>query len=363
MSQYYVPTKVFWGKDCLLNAGNQIAGFGQKPLLVTGRKSAQLSGALPDLLSLLQHRGMTYHLFSDIGENPELEIVHKGAAELREHNCDFVIGIGGGSPIDAAKAISVIAANDLTGREIYDPEKIKKALPIIAIPTTSGTGTEVTPFSVISDQQIQKKAGFGNPLIFPALALCDPRYTCSLPTKVTIDTAIDALSHLLEGIYSRKRCDLLFPIIFTGIKDIILYLEKVLREPTNFHYRVKLMTSSLYGGMVIAQSSTTLQHSIGYPLTTHYGLSHGMANGIVIENIMELYSDALTSELDSLFKFLEITREEFYLWLQKWTSGLKLNLPGEFIDRATEEIMGSRNMTQNPRDISSEEIKKILKKL
>jgi len=358
-----MPTKVFWGEKCLVRSAELITGIGNKSMIITGRRSAQLSGALTDLLEALKKKNQDYYHFSEIEENPELMTIQEGAELLREFNCDHLIGIGGGSPIDAAKAISVMAANKLQGREIYEGDKIKYALPIVAIPTTSGTGTEVTPYSVISDRETRKKAGFGNPLIFPLMSFCDPEYTYSLPQKVTIDTALDALSHLLEGIYSRKRCDFLFPFIFSGIKLIIENLELVISNPQEYLYRENLMRASLYGGFVIAQAGTTLQHSIGYPLTTHYELSHGMANGVVMKEMMELYSSDISEDLNSLFSFLDLSQEQFYLWLDEWIPDTRLELPEDFIIKAAEEIMGSRNMAQNPREVSAEEVKSILRKL
>ncbi len=363
MFQYYMPTKVYWGKGCLLNTTEDLTRLGKRAFIVTGRSSANLSGALPDLRQVLEKQKIKHYLFTEVSENPELESVHLGAELFQRSKCDFLIGLGGGSPIDAAKAISVTAANNLKERDIYQPEKLKKAFPLLAIPTTSGTGTEVTPYSVISDKELQKKAGFGNPLIFPKISYCDPEYTFSLPEKVTIDTAIDALSHLLEGIYSRKRCELLFPLIVQGVKDIVSSLKQVTEEPVDYELREKLMRGSLYGGMVIAQSGTTLQHSIGYPLTTHYGLSHGMANGIVMKTVMELFTPAVKDDLDRLFDGIGLSRKKFYQWLDNWMTRQKLSLPEEFIEQAAEEIVNSRNMTQNPRQVSREEIREILKGL
>jgi len=358
-----MPTEIFRGEGSLKQAGDRLAQLGNKALIVTGRRSARVSGALPDLLEVLKKLDIDHYHFDSIEENPELSVVQEGAGLFRVNRCDLVIGIGGGSPIDAAKAISVIAANDLEQRACYQPDQITRAYPIVAIPTTAGTGTEATPYSVISDRKLKKKAGFGNPLMFPTLSFCDPVYTLSLPERVTIDTAIDALSHLLEGLYSRKRCDLLFPLIYDGIKTIINYLEPAVKNPDNLRYRDKLLTASLYGGLVIAQSSTTLQHSIGYPLTTHYGLSHGKANGVVMRFIMELFRPAVDNELQRLFQHIGLEREEFYIWLDRWLTDPDLQLPEDFITSATEEILGSRNMAQNPLQVSGEEIKKILRKL
>jgi len=363
LTRYFMPTKVYWGKDCLTATSEDFTRLGKRAFIVTGKRSARLSGALPDLLPVLEKQKIPYFVYDGISENPELEDIYRGAVLFKEKECDLLIGIGGGSPIDAAKAISVIAANDLQGREIYQPEKIRKAFPLIAIPTTAGTGTEVTPYSVLTDTKLRKKAGFGNPLIFPLLSFSDPKYTFSLPEKVTVDTALDALSHLLEGIYSRSRCDLLFPLIFRGVKDIVQSLPALGKEPENYELRKKLLRASLYGGIVIAQGGTTLQHSIGYPLTTHYGLSHGMANGVVMKAVMELFSPSLEKELRMLFTGIGFSREEFFDWLAQWLSEEKLSLPESFIEEAAAEIMESRNMAQNPKEVSLSEIKTILRSL
>lgn len=363
MIKYFMPTKIYWGKDSLFKGGKDLAEIGKKAFIVTGRGSALISGALPDLHRLMKEYAIKYFHFAEIEENPELQAIHRGADLFKSNNCDYLIGIGGGSPLDAAKAISVIVANNLQNREIYEAAKIKKAYPVVAMPTTSGTGTEVTPYSVVTDKMLNKKAGFGNPLIFPVISFCNPEYTYSLPEKVTVDTALDALSHLLEGIYSLKRCDLLFPLISDGIGKIIDTLEKAIDDPINYDSREKLMTASLYGGMVIAQSGTTLQHSIGYPLTTHYGLSHGMANGVVMKSIMELFYPTVKDELQMLFQRIGISQEGFYNWLDKWVPKTEITLSDDFIEHSATEIAGSRNMAQNPKEVSLEEIKIILKSL
>ncbi|MCB5231283.1 MAG: iron-containing alcohol dehydrogenase, partial [Candidatus Cloacimonas sp.] len=330
---------------------------------VTGKNSAERSGALSDVKELCNSLEIKYVHFDEVSENPELHTVQKGAELMKEKSCDFIIGIGGGSPLDATKAISAISANKLKPKDIYKPEKIIKAYPIVAIPTTSGTGSEVTQYSVITDEINQKKAGFGSPLLFPKISFLDPKYTYTLPERPTRDTAIDALSHLLEGIYSKNRSSLLNPLIYEGISLIIRYLPIAIKEPNNFRAREKLMLASYYGGMVIAQGGTTLQHSIGYPLTTHYGLSHGQANGIVMKEIMELYEPALQNELTELFDSIGMTKFEFYMWLDQWDFVEDITFPEEFIQKSTEEIAKSRNMAANPRSIQNNEIADILRKI
>jgi len=357
----YCPVKIIFADQAIRQAQDLLAGLGSHALIVCGKASARLSGALADLEAVLSAQGIHYSMFDQISPNPTLEEVMAGKAFALQCGCNLVIGLGGGSPIDAAKAISLAVANDLQQDELYTLQKFRRALPLVAIPTTSGTGSEVTQYSVLTNPQSKTKAGFGHPLAFPGLALLDPRYTLSLPQKVTLHTALDALSHLLEGLYSNQREPLIYPLIYQGVGLIMQYLPHILKEPQLLESRSALMQASLYGGMVIAQSSTTLQHSIGYPLTTEYGLDHGLANAIVMEEIMDLYYPTVCHELDALFSALGTDRKGFIDWLHALPFSRKVALSDEFISRAIPQIMASRNMALNPRQISPDKVEGILR--
>jgi alcohol dehydrogenase len=359
----YMPVKTFFGENCLIENAKEIAKFGKHAFLVTGKSSAKKSGVLDDLLPILEKNEIKYTIFDKIRENPTLDSVHEGAKLLNEANCDFVIGIGGGSPIDSAKTINLIASNNFTYKEFYHAEKVKNALPLIAIPTTSGTGSEVTPFSVITNVKAAKKAGYGNPKNFPKVSFLDPKYTISLPENITRDTAIDALSHLLEGIYSKKRNFINYPILFKGVKLILQNLKPCLLDPTNIKYRKNLMLASMYGGIVISQTSTTIQHSIGYPITTAFGVSHGLANGIAMKPVMKMFYPYLNKEIDDLFDYVEITRHEFFEWLEQFRMRPNIDLTDEFISEKANEVCKSRNMAINPIDIDYEDVKNLYRKI
>ncbi|MDD4224250.1 MAG: iron-containing alcohol dehydrogenase [Candidatus Cloacimonetes bacterium] len=359
----YLPTRVFFGAGALLKAADHILRLGTRPLLVTGRSGARRSGALEDLTVVLDRAGLAWELFEQVEENPSLETVIAGAEKLRECGCDYLIGIGGGSPIDAAKAISLAAANALGRDELYQTDKFRSSFPLAAIPTTAGTGTEVTQYSVLTNAKNGIKAGFGHDLAFPRLAVCDPRYTLSLDPIVTLNTALDALSHLLEGIYSNKRDPLLYPLIHSGAKAILDHLEPVLENPADLNGRSELMRASLYGGITIAQTSTTLQHSLGYPLTTTLGLPHGLSNAIVMRPVLYLYYPALQAELDALFAVLGLGRSEFYAWLEDLPFETSLDLSADFIEKSVIEVMASRNMANNPFEISAGQIRDIYRGL
>ncbi|MCD6181961.1 MAG: iron-containing alcohol dehydrogenase [Candidatus Cloacimonetes bacterium] len=363
MQRYYIPTEIFFATGCISARGHRLSAYGTKALIVTGARSARLSGALDAVISTLSAQNIDYDIFDKVQENPLLSTITAGAAKFEESGCNFFIGIGGGSPIDAAKAMSAMTANHLVDNQIYDAFRIKKAFPIIAVPTTSGTGTEATPYSVVTDDARGVKAGLGATVLFPTISFLDPAFTCSLPLRQTRDTAIDALSHLLEGIYSCKRSSLLYPLIFDGIKRIIASLAATLLHPDDVALRTDLMQASLYGGIVIAQTSTTLQHSIGYPLTSELGVSHGLANGAVMRQIMELYQPAVSSELNALFAYIHMDMEEFFAWLAQFDLTINAEITDEFIARRTPEVLASRNMANNPFPIDASTIEKIYKSL
>jgi alcohol dehydrogenase len=358
-----MPVHFFLGRDVLKRNGELMLTLGKKPLLVTGKNSAKKCGALDDVISVLNLSGMHYTHFDEVKENPDLETVVKGAKLLQQTECDFIIAIGGGSPLDAGKAISALAKNDLLPYELYESAKIKDAYKIVAVPTTAGTGSELTPYSVITNTEINQKAGFGSSLLYPALSYIDAKYTLTLSKEITRDTSIDALSHLLEGLYSDVRHSFFYPLIFQGIKLIYQFLPLCLEELDNLEYRVKLMHASMLGGYIISQCGTTLQHSLGYPLTTELGLSHGLANGVVMKIVMEKFYPSVSTELDSMFKYLKIGKNDFYSWLDMLGIKFEHDLDDLFIKSKSYEVLNSRNMAKNPCKIELEEIQSLYKNL
>ncbi len=363
MNRIYLPVDICFGENVINTNGDAIYSLGQKPMIVTGHYSAKASGAENDIINLLQCKNKEYVLFNEITENPELDTINKGIDVFVENHCDYVIGIGGGSPLDACKAIALAAANQIKAKDLYDVNNHHQCYPIIAAPTTAGTGSEVTQYSVLSDPKAKKKAGFTSLLVFPIVAYIDPRYTLTVSKKVTRDTAVDALSHLLEGLYSNTRNELLYPFIFDGINLIVSNLNDLLNNLDNLELREKLMRASLYGGITIAHCGTTLQHAIGYPLTSELGLSHGLANGVAMKAVMELYYPAIKDTLDKMFSHLKMTKEEFYQWLDSLNLQFEGTIMDSFIEEKYDEVLQSRNMMNNPFVVSAEQIKEIFRQI
>lgn len=287
---YYNPVQIVSGRDCVRNYEG-FSNFGKRGLIVCGRNSARLSGALDDLKAAFDESGISYSIFDRVEENPSVETCHAGGAEARDFRAEFVIGIGGGSPLDAAKAIAAYAANpDLDADDIFSLDFKNPPLPIYAIGTTAGTGSEVTPYSVLTVRSIENKKSVASPLLFPKIAFMDPNYTNTLPHNVTIASAVDALCHAIEGYFSKRAnpitdslAEKAIRIVGCGIKDLVSgALDSDLRE--------KLLYGSTIAGMVIAGTGTGFVHAMGYPLTYFDGLSHGEANSYFIADFLEYMS-------------------------------------------------------------------------
>ena len=360
---FFLPTRIVFGDNALELASKHIAALGSNALIVCGKTSATLSGAMDDLLPMLHKLNISSHILDTIPENPDLECIVIGKEMLQETGSNFVIAIGGGSPLDAAKAISLAAANNLDINQLYSTELMHKRVPIVCIPTTHGTGSEVTQYSVLTNRQTKRKAGFGVGTAFPDIAVLDPKYTLSLPPRITMNTSLDALSHLLEGIYSKQRNLFLTPLIKKGIANVLHNLPLCLKEPQHIPSRAALIEASLYGGMVIAHSSTTLQHSIGYPLTSEFAIPHGLANGIVMKQIMELYYHDISDLIDSLFNSLNMTKCQFYDWLEQFPLDVQIPISDQMIEDKIPEIQSARNTALSPTIPSDEDIRSILKTL
>lgn len=290
--KFLMPTKITVGENCVKNNFSDLI-LGKRCMIVTGKTSGKKSGALDDVTDVLRTNGIEYLVYDRIGNNPTIEETAEGDAAARAFGCDFLIGIGGGSPLDACKAIAVYATNipsedgDFKLYDIYKGVYKNKPLPMAAIPTTAGTGSETTPYSILTLHKEKTKKSFSCPDVFYRVAFLDGRYTVNLPLQIARNTAIDALSHLLEGYTNKKASPLTDYIALEGMRILGKHAD-ILR---NGNFTVDICTELLWaaciGGIVISQTGTTIVHSMGYGLTYYRDIPHGMANGFLLGEYLE----------------------------------------------------------------------------
>ncbi len=359
-----IPAKVLSGNGVVLKNAALFSSLGKNCLIVTGGKSAVLSGALADVTAALAQEHITYHVFDGIGPNPLLSACHAAGTLARNEGAAFLIGIGGGSALDAAKAAAVYAANpDFAPEDIYTKQR-KKVLPFLLIGTTAGTGSEVGKVSVLTNDQTGRKKSISGDDLYPVLTFADPRYTASMPYAVTVSTALDALSHALEGYCSPKCGDL--PSLFaekavTLLWDGLTRLEKTQELPDESG-REALYYGSLYAGITLAYCGTGFPHPLGYVLTENFGTPHGFACAAFLPEFMQRAAEftpdrcekilsAMGTDLDTFCKTvrtltvlgnIQMTRDEVLQQCTRWDAAIPNNFkfsPGGYTKELAQELL------------------------
>lgn len=277
-ADFYMPTRVFFGENALQRGKAALLGAGRHAFIVTGKSSAKKSGALDEVTALLQGGGVTFTVFDGVAENPPLLTCFEAGKQAAACGADFVIGIGGGSPLDAAKAIAAFATNQgISPMDIYDGEKRRfPTLPLFAIPTTSGTGSEVNNYSVLTLEGGRKKKTFKAADSWPRAAFVDPRYTHTLPHNTTVSCALDAFAHALESYLSPKSTVFSQTAAVFAAREIWDVLSAMPNE-FDTEMRTRLALAATVAGMAISVTGTGFPHPLGYSLTLLDGVPHGRA--------------------------------------------------------------------------------------
>ena len=278
-TQFYMPVRVIEGEECVRRNAALFAPFGRRALIVTGKSSAS-NGSLADAAAVLDANGQAYEIFDRIPQNPTVECVREGAEAAKRCGAEFVVAVGGGSPMDAAKAIALLARQNIG--DLFAEPIGNDALPMIHIPTTAGTGSEVTPYAILTRSDKETKQSISAPSLFPKIAFLDGKYTESLPQNITVNTAIDAVSHAVEGMLSSKAGAASDALARESLRILLGEYESLRAGEYSPAVRQNLLRGAALAGMVIANTGTSPVHSMGYSLTYHCGIPHGRANGLLL---------------------------------------------------------------------------------
>ena len=298
---FYMPTKVIVGKDCV-RENSDVFKIGKKALIVTGKNSAKLSGALDDVKYALEKNNIEYVIFDKVMSNPTVECVYDGAETAMEEEVDFVIAIGGGSPMDAAKAAAArLARPDKPLSQLVGLLKVRRRIPpLIAVPTTAGTGSETTIAAVVTGSDHHKYA-ISDLCLIPRYAILDPALTVGLPPHITAETGMDALTHAVEAYLSRfyntKQTRLLAE---NAVVTIFTHLERAYRDSTSLPDRAAMLQASFDAGAAFTRASVGNVHAIAHTLGGLYGVPHGLANAVLLPLVLEDYGKAAYPRLARL---------------------------------------------------------------
>ena len=283
---YSQPVKIFFGAGKFAKLHDVLGELGlRRCILVCGRhfapKAEELCASLDELCGY----------FAGVEQNPQLSGVVETVKLAREKNADAIIGIGGGSSIDTAKFAAAITLDDGEALEYYHGERPfpSKRLPVIAVPTTAGTGSEVTQVSVISHNT--EKKTINNPVFMPLAAIVDPELCLSVPPRTTMNTGLDALAHALEGFWSIQHQPICELMTAEAVRLVLENLEKAYRDGSDINARSAMSYAALLGGLAFALPKTAACHACSYPLSEDYHMPHGEACAFTLDSFVRINAD------------------------------------------------------------------------
>lgn len=302
MSHFVIPNHTVVGTNVLGEAVPLLKKMGNKAFIVTGRHVA-VSDMMKQLTALLDENGIDCVIFDGITGEPTDTMIENGVEMLKSSGCDFIIGIGGGSPLDSAKAIAAMTVNEGSIADYNGKEITGEILPLAAIPTTAGTGSEATKFTVITDSEKGIKMLLKGDVLVPKLAIVDSSFTVGAPKSVTSATGLDALTHAVEAYTSRKAFSMTDMLAVSAVKRIMKYLPIAYKEPDNSLAREQMSIAALEAGICINNSSVTIVHGMSRPIGALFHVPHGMSNAMLLK---ECLSFAISGAYE---KFANLGRE------------------------------------------------------
>ena len=378
---FIMPGHIISGPGALEQAGAGVASFGKKALIVTDKTMIDL-GNCKKVEEVLQDHEIDYHIFWEVTGEPTDLMVEKALAAYKGQNCDFLIALGGGSAIDTMKAVASLAESEGEISDYMGKEIQADTPPMAAIPTTAGTGSEATQFTIITDTKKDIKMLLKGKVLMPDMAVIDARFTMTAPPKITAATGLDALCHGVEAYTSRKAQDMSDTFALSAVKRIFRYLPIAYREGENQEAREQMALAALEAGIAFNNSSVTIIHGMSRPIGALFHVAHGLSNAMLLKECLSFalpgawkrFGDLgravgaasetdtdqeagrkFLAEVESLVQELDIPDLE--------GAGIQREKFFEVIDKMAHDAMESGSPQNTMRDVTEEQVKEIYKKL
>ena len=379
--EFIVPGKIISGSGALEAAESALSSFGKKALIVTDKVMIDL-GNCAKVETALKNEGVDYVIYYDITGEPTDVMIDGGVKVYKENGCDFIVALGGGSPIDSMKAIASLIENggsisDYMGKVIDVPVP-----PMVAIPTTAGTGSEATQFTIITDTKKDIKMLLKGAVLMPTLAIIDPQFTMTAPPKITAATGLDALCHAVEAYTSRKAQTLSDTFAVSAVKRIFKFLPVAFKDGKNEEARVEMSVAALEAGIAFNNASVTIIHGMSRPIGALFHVAHGLSNAMLMKECLkfalpgaydrfadlgraigaaaaddsdEAAAEKFLAEIENITKVLETpTLEEYGIDREKFFS---------VIDKMAFDAMASGSPQNTMRKVAEEDVKQIYRNL
>jgi len=380
--QLKTPSVLVNGPGASREVGSFAKGMGRKALIVTDVLLEKI-GILIEVKNSLEVAGVAYAVYNKVVSEPTMGYAEEGLKAYQDAGADFLIAVGGGSPMDAAKAVGALAANP--GRKITEfmgANKIPNpGAPVIAGPTTAGTGSEVTQFTIITDTDRDVKMLIASPMIMPKVALVDPLLTLSLPREITAATGLDALTHAIEAYVSVKAHPLTDTLALQAIRIIGANLRQAWSNGDNLEARINVMIGALQAGMAFSNASVALVHGMARPIGAYFHVAHGVSNAALLPTVIEFsipgnpqrYADIAAalgeiteglSLLDAAYlaaEAVERLNEDLKVPSLEELGGAEEKF-GKLVEKMAEAAIASGSPGNNPRKATKEEIVELYRK-
>ncbi|MCM3714809.1 iron-containing alcohol dehydrogenase [Halalkalibacter oceani] len=339
--QLYMPTKVECGIGYARKTGEFLKPLVSKKVLLVTDHGVRAAGLLENIEKSLKDSQLAYEIFDEVEPNPSAEVVQKGVAFLNEQDCDVVLAIGGGSSIDTAKAIAAMATNE---GDILDYEGVgvlpKPTLPLIAVPTTAGTGSEVTASTIVTNKETLFKTAIISPYLFPKIAILDAELTKHCPQSITAATGMDALTHAIESYTSKTANPISQALAIHAVKLIGQYIQKAYFVGTDMESREKMLVASMIAGYAFSQSRLGNVHAISHSFGGVFNIPHGIANATLLPFVMKFNLPACPAEM-----------KDIAIALGKDVTGLSEIDAGQLALEAVIELNQSLGIPDNIKDL------------
>jgi alcohol dehydrogenase len=300
----FVAPEIVYGDGARFLAGQYASVFQADSVLVVTDPGVIEAGITGEVLKSLQESGISYTVFSDVEPNPRAESVMEGARIFKEHQCNGIIAVGGGSPIDCAKGIGIVSSNDQHILEFEGVDNvIIPAPPLICIPTTSGSSADVSQFAIITDTRRKVKIAIVSKTLVPDVALIDPSTLLTLNRELTLHTVLDALTHAIEAYVSNAHSSITDIHALEAIRLIAAYLPLTIQEPENLEYRAQTMLASMHAGLAFSNASLGAVHAMAHSLGGYLDLPHGMCNALLLPQVIHYNYSAAHERYDTIASF------------------------------------------------------------
>ena len=382
-NQIIIPSIMQIGSGAIKELGNIMNNMGYKnPLIITDSMMIEL-GYISRLEEILQSKNIIAEIFKDTIPEPTVKSIQDGVNKVKDGNYDSLIALGGGSPIDSAKAISILGKFGGNMKEYKFPRIVDElGIPVLAIPTTAGTGSEVTKFTIISDETTDEKMLCVGKGFMPTVAIVDYELTLSLPQRSTADTGIDALTHAMEAYVSKKANKFSDAQALQAMNLIAPNLRKVFHDGSNREAREKMMLGATLAGVAFSNASVALVHGMSRPIGAFYHVPHGLSNAMLLPSVTEFSIPAATKRYADCARAMEVALKEdsdedankkLLIELEDINKELNVPTPKEFginekdfmnnLEIMAEQALASGSPGNNPRVPDNKEIINLYKLL